>query len=467
MKVVLVSRDSIDLWKHEYIRTQVLNSGVSSDVKIICGERVPELWQNKAHILYIYEGRAQFKDSLSESPNPHITKLQTEQAEYTYGSLYRADNRYLNQVKDERELAIEQIFLVNKAKQFFEEYNADYLFMTGGGNLIRNAIYVVAKKLGIKSYRILNVTYLNPDRKGVRYWFCSNNYCRLSTDPADIFHHPVEELKRHAEDLIAKIEEETYKLDRYARTIGSSKRSSIQLKAIVEDLQLLFLRRSKAAKARGRKRLKSGLNFLLNRGLCADPAKLPEPFVLFPLNVPEDAQIVLRAPYFREGLSICEQIASVLPYGYHLVIKEHPGHPGMLEHSRLKFTLRNFPNVLYLDSRVSIEDVLSLCTAVITINSTAAINALVNGLPVITMGEAFYKGTGLTYDVENLLDLKHVLTQLAQDPLKDQRKETMVQTISSLLQETVPEPNVFPQATEEKCVEVIAQGVLTKIRANL
>jgi capsule polysaccharide modification protein KpsS len=166
-------------------------------------------------------------------------------------------------------------------------------------------------------------------------------------------------------------------------------------------------------------------------------------------------------------LSICEQIANVLPYGHILAVKEHPGHPGMIKHGRLKTVLRHHSNMVYLSADIRLCDILPYTSGIITINSSAGLEALANDIPVITIGECFYRGEGLTYDVMNPLRLQYTLTEAIGDPLKKERKKKLIHLLCEILQETVPEPTTAIDPQDNNNLNVIAYGIKVKIEKYL
>jgi len=125
------------------------------------------------------------------------------------------------------------------------------------------------------------------------------------------------------------------------------------------------------------------------------------------------AQISIRAPQWENQLALIEHVASSLPYGFDLVIKEHPFEVGALPLGRLRHLLRRHPEVRLVDPSVHAHEVLRRCSAVTTINSTTGFEALFFGRPVVTFGHGPYRGLGLTHDVESAFDtpmhLEHAL----------------------------------------------------------
>lgn len=467
MRIVLVTRDSVDLWKHEYFRDFVQNQFSEVLVKIICGELNRKLFKPKQDVHYVFDGYEEHLKKYAKLTDKDIISVNGLQSSIVPSCQYKSDMRYVRTLASERNLVLEQIYLVEQAKSLLQNFEPELLFMTGGPNLIRNVFFLVGQYLKVRCYRMLNISYLNPDRVGVRYWFNSNNYCRLSNDNNDKFNYPEAKAFEHAEKLFTSIRKGKYELDKYARTTAQQTRVSIGLKTIFEDVKntVSFRRFRFNRKSQSWNKLRSFKNHLLNKKLATKPYDIPKPFFLFPLNVPEDAQLVLRAPHLKDLLSICEQIANVLPYKHILVIKEHPGHPGMLDNYRLKALLRYHQNIFYVPGNVRLWDLLEDATALITINSTSALEALAKNIPVVTVGEAFYRGTGLTYDVDYLLKLPQILSEVIVDSKRQNRKKLLLTTISNFLQETVPPPGKIEELDSPKnnYLNVIAKGILAKI----
>jgi capsular polysaccharide export protein len=86
-----------------------------------------------------------------------------------------------------------------------------------------------------------------------------------------------------------------------------------------------------------------------------------------------------------------------------LVIKEHPSDFGRINYNGLKKKYKN-KKVIFTTTLPSSE-LIESSRAVITINSTVGIEALLKGKPVITLGEAFYNVEGL---VHHCIDLSRL-----------------------------------------------------------
>ena len=146
------------------------------------------------------------------------------------------------------------------------------------------------------------------------------------------------------------------------------------------------------------------------RALYRSP-RAGRPFVYFPLHVTEDYKIARVIPHCRDQASIIEQVAGYLPSGYDVVVKEHPMAIGCTS-LRTLARLRRVPNLRILPPETSSHDLIRASTAVAVISSTVGLEALLHGKPVLTIGEPFYSGAGVTLDVTSFAELREAVPAL-------------------------------------------------------
>jgi capsule polysaccharide export protein KpsC/LpsZ len=104
-------------------------------------------------------------------------------------------------------------------------------------------------------------------------------------------------------------------------------------------------------------------------------------------------------PHFADQAPVIEQVADSLPPGYDLVVKEHPMAIGRTPLQLLRRLARR-PNVRLVDPRASTHELLRAADGVVVIGSTVGLEALLYFKPVLTLGDPFYAGYGVTMDVE-------------------------------------------------------------------
>lgn len=136
-----------------------------------------------------------------------------------------------------------------------------------------------------------------------------------------------------------------------------------------------------------------------------------EPCIYFPLHVLLDIQLTTRCPEYLDQLSLVEYISRCLPYGYSLLIKEHPASIGAYSYLRIKKILNHNSHVHIVHPRINSYDVIENSECVITINSKVGVEAIVQQKPVITLGPTFYRGKGLTVDLNHLKCLPEAINK--------------------------------------------------------
>jgi hypothetical protein len=135
------------------------------------------------------------------------------------------------------------------------------------------------------------------------------------------------------------------------------------------------------------------------------------PFVYFPLHVTDDYKIKRVIPHCVHQDAIIEQIADALPQGWDLVLKEHPMSIGRNELGMLA-RLRAIENVRLVDPYTSSHDLMQAAEAIAVISSTVGLEALMYGKPVMTLGQPFYAGYGVTLDVDSFRELHAKVQEL-------------------------------------------------------
>jgi capsular polysaccharide export protein len=87
------------------------------------------------------------------------------------------------------------------------------------------------------------------------------------------------------------------------------------------------------------------------------------------------------------------------------VIKEHPLSIGR-NSIGLIHRLTRHPNIRLVAPRTSSHDLIQRAQAVVVISSTVGLEALLYGRPVLTLGQPFYSGYGVTLDVDSFRELR-------------------------------------------------------------
>jgi capsular polysaccharide export protein len=140
----------------------------------------------------------------------------------------------------------------------------------------------------------------------------------------------------------------------------------------------------------------------------AEMTPLPARYIFVPFQVPSDMQILALSPWIRDMEQFYEVIADLAGNNETLefVIKEHPSFPLSI---REKVKLHNrvhFAN--HHDTQALIED----ADAVITVNSTVGLEALLLEKKVVTLGFAPYAIPGIVLTAANSAELQTAVVTL-------------------------------------------------------
>lgn len=146
------------------------------------------------------------------------------------------------------------------------------------------------------------------------------------------------------------------------------------------------------------------------RGLYSDLAP-GRPFLYFPLHVMDDYKLKRVIPHCANQVGLIEQVARALPHGYDLVVKEHPMSIGRNSLQFLR-SLARMRNVRIVPPKTGSHALIAQSRGVVVISSTVGLEALLHGKPVMTLGQPFYSGFGVTLDIDNFADIRASVPRL-------------------------------------------------------
>jgi hypothetical protein len=187
------------------------------------------------------------------------------------------------------------------------------------------------------------------------------------------------------------------------------------------------------------------------------------PFVYFPLHVTDDYKITRIIPHTVDQASLVEQIADALPAGHDLVLKEHPMSVGRNSIALLR-RLRRRPNVRLLPPDANSHDLIREAEAVAVISSTVGVEALLYDKPVLTLGQPFYSGYGITLDVDSFAEIREKVPELLRfrpDP------ERIRQFLGAAMRECLPGAPVLVDRSDENAVALAGSIELVALRGQL
>jgi capsular polysaccharide export protein len=155
-------------------------------------------------------------------------------------------------------------------------------------------------------------------------------------------------------------------------------------------------------------------------GDTADDRPLPERYVLFPMQVHDDSQVLLFSPRFRNMEQAVRYIAREIEQhnartddSLVLVVKEHPSDAGRADYRQLR---RSLPDVHFL-RRAPIRRIIGHARAVIVLNSSVGVEGLLYMRPVVTLADALYNIPGVVRHMQESEDLADVLPEVIDQPV--------------------------------------------------
>jgi hypothetical protein len=180
-------------------------------------------------------------------------------------------------------------------------------------------------------------------------------------------------------------------------------------------------------------------------GLYASLDGAGRPFVYFPLHVTDDYKIKRVIPHCVDQAAIIELLAESLPQGVDIVLKEHPMSIGRNPLALLK-RLTNHANIRLVEPYASTHELIRRSAAVAVISSTVGLEALLHGRPVMTVGQPFYSGYGVTVDVDSFREIPERTLELLR--FQPDRERTL-QFLHAAMRRCYPGKPVLVDASDE------------------
>ncbi len=137
----------------------------------------------------------------------------------------------------------------------------------------------------------------------------------------------------------------------------------------------------------------------------ASKTPLPKYFIFVPFQVDYDSQILLYSSWIKDMQALFDLVVYLAEEsGLTFVLKEHPS--SKKSYKQLHQEAQKIKNIYFFNGH-STQELIEQSEAVMTINSTVGIEALLFGKRVMVLGDAFYNIEGITkglQDRERLLE---------------------------------------------------------------
>jgi hypothetical protein len=288
-------------------------------------------------------------------------------------------------------------------EQVFDEVRPDVLVPEVGNETIRVASHLIGLERRVPVLFLLYTIFPNPLRLYV-----------------DTLHAPIvaqEEVRDLSPDERAEVEAFRRSFTERAEPIRRHRRVPIEWRRVKLFADHLARRRGEDADndyLRPWQLLRTNvLEWLRARAARPfyDELDPTRPFVYFPLHVVDDYKIKRIIPHTYDQVSLVEQVADALPPGIDVVLKEHPMSVGRNSIALLR-RLRRRPNVRLVGPYENTHELIRRSVAVAVISSTVGLEALLYDKPVLTLGQPFYGGYGVTLDVDSFAEIRDKVPEL-------------------------------------------------------
>ncbi|MBC8791952.1 MAG: hypothetical protein C6Y20_10115 [Tagaea sp. CACIAM 22H2] len=466
--VILVAHARKTLAEYLALADAIQRVGAFQPV-VVCGATQAEVdgivaKDNRIPVVAAFEGMAEFVKAHRGLSRDAVLDRILAFSPGVAADLYQHDYARLYDLEPEVDTPLRQIFLCGRISAVLDEYAPSHAFIAGGSDLLRNIVNQMARARGAESYRWINLEYMNPGTVGARIWFAADESYRPSAGSDRQFGYDADSVLAHVRAWIDGVRAKNHRLDGVARAEKFERISNGFVGAVRDIVGLLRRGGDRHISAY---RLRSWWRRILTRHLATPWDAVPRPFVTFALCGILDWHINLRAGQIRDQLSVCQQIINAMPYGTSLVIREHPGQPGALPPAALRRFLRdNRGRAFFVTGDAPLMTILAQSRGLISINSTSLAEAAVFGYPAMSIGVGGYDWAGLTYSVERFEDIGPQMAQLVADPRRNGRAAALEETLSRLIQQSVPAPGTHVDVSDNAAVRNMLADAICKIVAR-
>tara|TARA_B100000427_G_scaffold21988_1_gene16630 strand:+ start:11533 stop:12900 length:1368 start_codon:yes stop_codon:yes gene_type:complete len=162
--------------------------------------------------------------------------------------------------------------------------------------------------------------------------------------------------------------------------------------------------------------------------------------IYFPLHVPLDYALTIRAPKYFDQLKLIENIlALTTKNNFTLFIKEHPASIGGFSSKRIKKIIQKYPNnFVLLDPKINTYDIIKKVNLILTINSKTGAEALSLYKKVISLGDSFYMHSSEVIYCEHFEELDKKIYELKNDVSKTVNEENIISFFSKIYRHSYP-----------------------------
>jgi hypothetical protein len=146
-----------------------------------------------------------------------------------------------------------------------------------------------------------------------------------------------------------------------------------------------------------------------NGGYDVPPVQFDERRVVYPLQYEPEASLLYFAPDFRHQPALVEAALRALPDGHTLWVKEHPNQCGALGAPIWRQLKKQHSALRFIRGRQSGRDLMRNAGLVLTVSSSAGMDALALGRRALVTGQVFYRHFAGALPVNSYSELAQAL----------------------------------------------------------
>ena len=148
--------------------------------------------------------------------------------------------------------------------------------------------------------------------------------------------------------------------------------------------------------------------------------KIERPFLYFPLHVPNDISLTLRAKSFYNQFKLIDEILKYIPKNYKLIVKEHPSFIGRYDFKEILERNKNNQFIL-INPKTNSYDLIKKSSLIITINSKSGFEAILQNKKIMSFANSFYETFQKKNKIKNIKDLEKIIKKKSFNTLKAKR----------------------------------------------
>lgn len=131
---------------------------------------------------------------------------------------------------------------------------------------------------------------------------------------------------------------------------------------------------------------------MMAKAFRAEPAALPEQSgktIFYPLQFHPEASTSMAAAQFLDEYDLLFFLATQMDGDATLFVKDHPSMAGLRSAAQAR-AFAALPNVAFVEPSVKSVELIDRCDLTLALTSTAALEALMRGKPVVVLGDVFF-----------------------------------------------------------------------------